>query len=83
MNEKWLLIPFFSAPSHFTLSPAQLLFKVYSRLDMHSSISMTQHYCAASTLTVKRLSFSLTIFSSYIINVILSVDNIYLSSDSF
>lgn len=62
MSEKWLRIPPFSAPRSFTLSPAQWLLKVYSRLDVHSLVSVTQRYPAPSTsLTKPPLSFSLLI----------------------
>lgn len=64
MSEKWPLIPPFSAPRRFTLSPAQWLLKVYSRPDVRSLISVTQRYPAPSaSLTKPPLSFSLPISS--------------------
>ena len=67
MSEKWPRIPPFLAPSHFPHSPAQLLLKIYSRLEVRSLISVTQHSPASSaSLIISPLSPSCPIsFLSY------------------
>lgn len=64
MGQKWPLIPLFLALSHSSVLPALILLNVYFPLEMHSFIRMTQHYPAASSISLPRtpLSCSLPIF---------------------